>query len=58
MLCSAALQQRKLLLHFFKSQLQVRDLEQKPAEGKSKGHLILTKQSKHLVTKAGEYSRQ
>lgn len=29
----------------------MRDLEQKPAEGKSEGHLILTKQSKHLVQK-------
>lgn len=29
----------------------MRDLEQKPAEGKSKGHLILSKQSKHLVRK-------
>lgn len=30
---------------------QVCDLDQKPSEVKSKGHLILTKQTKHLVRK-------
>lgn len=29
----------------------MRDLVQKPSEGKSEGHLILTKQTKHLVQK-------